>query len=358
MTKFDKMLKELSRNVEIPKEYNQKVDEVLNSLPEKEITHRVNKRVIYKRGFVIACCLICLICILKLDTLEANANIFESFRLTIMDILHINQEEDPEEIGVESKKTHEESKPDLMLELQETVIDTHNIYMLIKITAPANIAFDKEIAFDYFGFCEGENYNTNNLIGGATDCYLLETMKDKPNIASYVVSITTDQELEADSRATMFVKDLERNPFSDDPEMLVEGIWSISFSVEQTVKENLVITGTPDMTYPFVDTTASLESIELTPLGITIVSDVSNFPFEDLGISDTTIAVKLKMIDGSELLVMTHDPDDVLMIESGSNEYDQEGGKSYLKNVYAFREMVDINKVVGIYIEDLFVPAQ
>lgn len=358
MKEFDKMLKELSRNVEIPKEYNERIDDVLNSLPEKE-TKEKNRRGVRRGGLAIAFCIICIICFLKIDTLEAaNVKFFETFKLTIMDIFHIGQEEAPEDIGVESNKTHAESKPDLMLELQETVIDSHNIYLLVKITAPTNIEFSEDIAFDYFGFCQGENYNSNTLIGGAKDCYLLETMKEKPNVATYVVCITTDEDLVEDSKVTMFTKDLERNPFSDNPEMLVEGLWSVTFTVTQTVKENIMIEGSPDMTYPFVDTTASLVSIELTPLGLTVISDVSSFPFEDLGISDTTIAMKLKMIDGSEQLVMTHDPEDVLIIESGSREYNEEDGKSYQKDLFVFQEMVDINKVVGIYIEDLFVPAQ
>lgn len=358
MKQFDKMIRELSRNVEIPPEYNKRIDDVLNSLPEKEIPAKANKRVYIKRGLAVAFCLICLICVLKIDTLEANANIFETFKLTIMDIFHIGEEEKPENIGVESNTTQIESKPDLMLELRETVIDTHNIYLLVKITAPSNIELDEDIAFDYFAFCEGDNYNTDNLLSGATDCYLLEAMKEKPNVATYVVTLTTDKELAEDSKVTVSFKDLERNPFSDNPEMLVEGMWSISFTATPTVKEDIVIEGNADMTFPFLNTTAVLEQIELTPLGITVLADVSNVPHDDLGISDTTIEIRLVMMDGSEQLVMTHNFDDVLIIDSGSREYSEENGKEYQKDTYAFSEMIDINKVVGIYIEDLYVPAQ
>lgn len=38
MTDSDKKMKELSRNMKIPKGYSQKIDDVLRSLPEKEGT--------------------------------------------------------------------------------------------------------------------------------------------------------------------------------------------------------------------------------------------------------------------------------------------------------------------------------
>lgn len=358
MKQFDRMLKELSRKVEIPKEYNQRIDEILNSLPEKTISPKAGKRKVYRKWVAIAFSLIFLVCLLKLNPNEASANIFEQFQLTIMNILNMSQKEDPEAAGVGSRKDQTDSKPDLLLELQETVIDKHSIYLLVKIIAPTDIAFTDDIAFDYFGFCEGENYNTKNLIGGVRDCYLLETRKDKPNVATYVVCITSDEELKEDSMVTMFAKDLTRAPFSDEPELLVEGIWSISFSVAPTVRENITVEGTTDMTFPFLNTTASLDHIELTPLELTVVSDVSKFPYDDLGISDTTIAVTLKMLDGSEQLVMTHNLDDPLIIETGSRECSRTDGKTYLKDTYSFREIVDINKVAGIYIEDLYIPAQ
>ena len=41
--------------------------------------------------------------------------------------------------------------------------------------------------FDYFCFCEGDNYNVDQLIGGAISCELLEVNESSPNIATYVV---------------------------------------------------------------------------------------------------------------------------------------------------------------------------
>ncbi len=352
MTEFDKKIKELSRNMKIPEGYSRKVDDVLRSLPEREEVKYKKKRWLNKKKLGFAFCLICFVLLLKINSIEANANIFENFRLTIMDILNIGGEDS----SVKSNKTQIESKPDLLMELQETVIDSHNIYLLVKITAPANIKFSKNIAFDYFAFCSGENYNADDLIGGAKDCYLLETMEEKPNVATYVVTLSSNTDLQEGSYATVCFKDLKVNPFSDDSEMLVEGMWSINFPLEMTVRDNIVIEGSADMMYPFVNTTAVLERVELTPLGIAICSDVSRFPYEKLGLSDTTIAVKLRMLDGSEQMIMTHDPEDDLIIDSGSKEYCEEDGKSYQKDTYSFREALDINKVVGIYIEDLFIP--
>lgn len=352
MTEFDKKMRELSRNMKIPEGYSQKIDGVLQSLPEKKVSPYKKKHWLNRKKIGFAFCLICFILLVGFNSIEVNADIFESFRLTIMDIFHIGETEN----SVESNKMQIESKPDLMMELQETVIDSHNIYLLVKITAPASIEFSKDIAFDYIAFCNGGNYNTDNLIGGATDCYLLETMEGKPNIATYVVTLTSNMDLQEGKDVTVCLKDLEQNPFSDNSKMLVEGMWSIQFPLEMTVRDDIVIEGNADMKYPFVDTMAVLKRVELTPLGITIYSDVSDFPYEELGLSDTTIALTLKMLDGSEQMVMSHNPEDELVIDSGSIEYEKEEEKSYQIDTYSFREVLDINKVVGICIEDLYIP--
>ena len=99
-------------------------------------------------------------------------------------------------------------------------------------------------------------------------------------------------------------------------------MWSITFVSEITVKESIQIEGNSDMVFPFVNTTATVEDIEITPLGMTLVSDVSRVPFEDLGISDTTIAIRLKMIDGSEIDIMPSNPEKEWIVESGSIDID------------------------------------
>ena len=135
-------------------------------------------------------------------------------------------------------------------------------------------------------------------------------------------------------------------------------MWSITFVSEITVKESIQIEGNSDMVFPFVNTTATVEDIEITPLGMTLVSDVSRVPFEDLGISDTTIAIRLKMIDGSEIDIMPSNPEKEWIVESGSIEYDQRDEKSFQKDIYSFKEAIDIAKVVGVYIQDLYVPVE
>ena len=73
---------------------------------------------------------------------------------------------------------------------------------------------------------------------------------------------------------------------------------------------------------------------------MTLVSDVSRVPFEDLGISDTTIAIRLKMIDGSEIDIMPSNPEKEWIVESGSIEYDQRDEKSFQKDIYSFKEAI------------------
>lgn len=354
MTNFDKKIRELSRNVDIPKGYDKRIEDILQKIPETEEHYSGRKHWLNKKKLSVAFCLICIVSVLGMGAIEANANIFETFKLTIMDILNIGEED--KELGVESKKEQIESKLDLMLEMQEAVIDDQGVYLLVKITAPAGITFNEEVSFDYFAFCEGENYNADKLIGGGRDCHLLETMEEKPNVATYVVNLAADMRDLEGKYVTAYFKDLTLDPNGENPQLLVEGMWSVTFLSDITVKEKIEIEGKPDMEFSFVDTTATVENIELTPLGLTILSDVSRFPFEDLGISDTSIAVRLKLIDGSEIHIMPHDPEEEWIVDSGSTEYSEENGKSFQKDVYLFTSAIDITKVVGVYIQDLYVP--
>lgn len=356
MTDFDRKIRELSRNVNIPKGYDDRIEDVLQKIPKAQEEYTKKNRWMHKRKLAIAFCLICILSVLGGVVMEANANIFDTFKLTIMDILNIGAED--EKLGVESKNEQIQSKPDLFLELQEVVTDNQGTYLLIKITAPTDITFSKKISFDYFAFCEGENYNADKLIGGGRDCYLLETMEGKPNVATYIVNLTANMEEFEGKKLTAYFKDLTLDPNGEDPQLLVEGMWSITFVSELTVKESIQIEGNSDMVFPFVNTTATVENIEVTPLGMTLVSDVSKFPFEDLGISDTTIAIRLKMIDGSEIDIMPSNPDKKWIVENGSIEYIQTDGKSFQKDIYSFREAVDIAKLIGIYIQDLYVPVE
>lgn len=353
MKKFDKMMKQLSREINVPESYNKKVDKVLHSVMEKE--EKDGKRKMDKWVFRLAACLIGVICLLSVSAFDVHADIFSFFKQTIMDFLGRNVQDDIGEMGVESNEIYVAGKPDLMLELQETVIDSHSIYLLVRITAPSDIEFSEKISFDYFCFCKGQNYNNSQLLSGTKSCELLEVSEERTNIATYVVSMVFDEELEEGSEVTACFKDLELEPYSDKPQMLVEGMWSVTFPLERTVTDSITIQGTSDMTFSYHDTTAVLKEMELTPLGMVVLSDISEFPEDELGTSDTTIAIRLKMIDGSEQTIVSHNPKEEGYVQGGSSSFSEENGRTYQKDTLEFTNMVNISKISGVYIEDLYV---
>lgn len=355
MKKFDKKIKKLFKKIEVPASYDEKVDKILLDIMKKEsvLEKRRNSRPLLR----LAVLLLCIFCAVSLYTIDAKANIFAVFKETIMDFLgRGSSEDDMEELGVESEKQSVESRPDLMMELQESVIDSHSIYLLVKMTAPPDIRFEEDVLFDYFCFCKGSNYNVDQLLGGSISCELLEVSQDRPNIATYVVSLVFDEVLEEGSEVTVCFQNLTKDPYSDNPELLIEGVWSLTFYYHPTVTDHIEIECTPDMVFPFLNTTAELLNLELTPFGILVYADVSNFPSDELGVSDTNIAIRLKMIDGSELTVVPHDPEEQGYIQGGSISFSNEGDKTFEQVNLEFTNMINIGKVVGVYIEDLYVP--
>lgn len=356
MNKFDKKIRKLSKDIEVPASYDEKVDKVLLDIMKKDeaiLEKRENRRLLPR----LAVCLLCIFCVISLYTIDVHADIFSFFKETIMDFLgRGNSAEDISDMGVESEKMSVGSKPDLMMELQEKVIDSHSIYLLVKITAPSNIRFEENILFDYFCFCKGKNYNMDQLLGGSLSCELLEVSEDHPNIATYVVSKVFDEVLEEGCEVTVFFKDLTRDPYSSSPELLIEGLWSLTFYYYPTVTDHVELEGGPDMVFPYINTTAELMRLELSPFGILVYADVSNFPSDELGISDTNIAVRLKMIDGSELTVVSHDPEEAGFVQGGSISFSEDGEKTYQQVNLEFNSMINVGKVMGVYIEDLYVP--
>lgn len=328
MKKFDRKMKKLFKNIEVPASYDEKVDKLLLDIMKKEPI--LKKRKSSRPMLRLAVCLLCILCAVSLYTIDAKANIFSVFKETIMDFLgRGNSEEEIEDMGVESEKQSVESKPDLMMELQESVIDSHSFYLLVKMTASSGIRFEENVLFDYFCFCKGTNYNVNGLIGGARSCELLEVYEDRPNVATYIVSLVFDEDLEEGCEVTACFRDLTKDPYSSNPELLLEGVWSFTFYNYPTVTDHIEIEGTPDMTFPYINTTAEVKGIELTPFGLVVRADVSNFPRDELGLSDTTIAVRLKMIDGSVLTVVSHDPEEESYVQSGMSSFSDEGDKTY-----------------------------
>lgn len=358
MNRFDRKIRKLIKKIEVPESYDEKVDKVLleimkkgEPVPQKEKSRRLLPR--------LAVCLLCILCVLSLYTINAEANFFTLFKETIMDFLgRGNSAEDMTGMGVGSEKLSVGSRPDLMMELQETVIDSHSIYVLVKITAPPDIRFDENTLFDYFCFCKGSNYSVNQLLGGSRSCELLEVNAEHPNMATYVVGLVFDEILEEGSEVTVCFENLTRNPYSSSPELLMEGVWSLSFYYHPTVTDHIELEGMPDMTFPFLNTAAKLIRLELSPFGILVYADVSGFPRDELGLADTDIAIRLKMIDGTELTVVSREPGKQGYVQGGSISFTDEGEKTYEQMNLEFTSMVNISKVAGIYIEDLYIPVK
>lgn len=353
MTGFDRKIKESAKKFKVPESYHQRVDEVLESIKEGKEPSPIKKYSLRFAGTLLFLCCFLTACLFFLDTGEVEAGFFGTFKQTILSFLGIGNETTT---GIDSHKEMALSQSDLLIELQETVADSQNIYLMIKITAPAYVEFNENITFDYFGFCRGANYNTADLLSGATSCRLLEVLEGKKNIATYVMDISTDTSLEEGAEVTAFFKDLMLDPYGDSPQMLVEGLWSIPFTVSYTVSDKIELDGAQDMTYTFLNTTAAISKLTLTPLGITIDSDVSNVPSEDLGILDTNISIRLKMIDGSEKTVLSHDTEESTIMSGGSGYIYEKEGRTYLQYTCQFKETVDTNQVLGICIEDYYMP--
>lgn len=355
MMEFDKKIKELSKEFQVPEEYHKKVDGILETIQEESMPVPKGRISIKLAGIVVLLCLFMVGCFCFSGTEVAEASPFESFKQTIMDFLGMGEEES-HEIGVESDQEDAVSKPDLMIELQEKVMDKHNIYLVIKITVPSDVEFNENITFDYFGFCKGTNYNTSDLLSGSRGCRLLEVLDGRKNVATYVVDISTDQKIKEGEELTAFFKDLSLNPQGDTSQILVEGMWSVSFTSSYTVSEDITVKGTDDMVYSFLDTTAAVTKLKLSPLGLTLISDVSNVPYEKWNTSDTRLTIRMKMIDGSERTVESPRSEEETLSSGGSITIFQKKGKLYSKQISQFAKTIDTSRVLGVYIENCYVP--
>ena len=285
---------------------------------------------------------------------SSEASFWGHFTQKIRDFFGITKEEAVEK-GIESSDNKAVSKPDLMLEMYEQVMDERNVYLIVKITAPTEVEFSEDIGFSYFAFSKGDNYNAEQLIGGSTDCKLQQTLDDKKNVATYVLSLSATEDLKENEKITVTCKDLAKNPFGDSPEVLVEGMWSLTFPVSFTVKDKVSIKGTEEMTYPFVGTNAKVQKVKMTPLGLTIISDISEAPTDELGVLDTSVSVKLKMLDGTEKVVASHDLEEKTIVNGGGTNFDMKKKTTIMTNSYEFAKKIAVNEVLGVYIEDLYI---
>lgn len=354
MAKIDREIKKLSKEFQVPDSYHEKVDEILESIRENDMPVPRKRVPLRVAGIVAACCIV-LICYLCFSgPMVAEAGVFEIFKQTILDFLGMGEEES-QQMGIESSRENGVGRADLLIELQEKVMDSQSIYMLIKITAPPDVELSKEVTFDYFGFCEGSNYNADNVVPGARSCTLLELLEGKKNIATYVLTISTDQQVEEGKEVTAFFKDLMLDPYGENRKLLVEGMWSVSFVSEYTVSDDAAVQQTGDTVYSYMGTTATVKDVKLLPLGLTLVSDVSNVPVDELHTAHETVTIQLEMADGSVKNVANTDYIDVITKESSFAEY-EEDGKRFEEMVCQFREAIDTSQVTGIYIEDAYVP--
>jgi len=352
----DKKIKRIFKELKVPVSYEERVDDLLASLNTGTVQEE--KPAPKKRGkyiLRIAICLLCICITFFAMALHSKAAFWEEFKKTLMNFFGFDTEQEADETGVNSVSMYVEGKKDLFVELQEAVVDAHNIYLLVKITAPADITFTEKIGFDYFGFCEGENYDVNRLLSGSRDCRLLEVMDELPNMGLYVVSMCFDQELPEGTPVTCFLKNLTADPYGEEPELLVEGMWSLTFPFERTVVDSVMIEGGPEAAFPYIDGTAIVESVAITPTGMVLLLDVSDITSELMNVSDTTVAIKFLLIDGSEKIIVSHASDESF-IQGGSISYDTEGATQ--QQNLEFEEVLNIGEVVGVYIEDVYLPVE
>lgn len=355
MTGFDRSIRKMAKKFQPPGSYCQKVDDLLDQIGEDRVP--VPKRRPFAKAalLMMAVCLMTSCFFLLSDTKPAEASILESFKQTILDFLGIDETE-AEQTGIGSEKKAAVSKPDLLMELGEVVMDTQSIYAVVKITAPPGMEFKPGMTFDYFGFCEGTNYNAPGLVPGATECTLLDVLPGKKNVGLFVASIGTTSQLAEGTEAVIFFKDLISGPYTDTPDVLVEGMWSLPFTASLTSSKKLVVKGTKSMKFPFAGKKATVKKLRLEPLGLTLVSDVTGTSLETLYTTDTRFPVRLKMIDGSELLLDSPDPEAQTLVKSSSVKPYEKKGRLYQKYVWQFGKALDIDRVLGIYLADYYIP--
>ena len=126
--------------------------------------------------------------------------------------------------------------------------------------------------------------------------------------------------------------------------------------VEPTVTEEIVIKGTPEMTYSFLDTPAKVQKLHLTPLGLTLVADISEVDAELLGFADLSTEIRLKMIDNSERVVSSHDSEVYTITGSSSYYFENTDDQILLTGTYQFGTPISVAQVSGVYLEDYYLP--
>lgn len=355
MKNFDKKIKKSAKTFHVPETYHEKVDEILKTIQEDSVPVPKRKPFVKPIIVIAVVCLIITGCLNFSHSIVAEAGFLETFKQTILDFFGIG-EEDAAKMGIESEQEESVSKPDLLIELQEVVMDTQNIFAVVKITAPPDLELNDNMTFDYYGFCEGTNFNNPGLIPGVKDCTLLEHLNGKKNVATFVISISTTSQVEEEKDVTVFFKDLIAGPYENTPDVLVEGMWSLSFTSQYADTESIKVQGTEDTTYSLLNTTVAIKEIELMPLGMNMLMDMSNIPVDVLNVSDTSLTIRFQMMDGSEIIVESPNAEWDEMLTSGSSiEQFEEGDKVLRKYVCQFKKAIDVDKVLGVSVKDCYV---
>ena len=340
----------MKRNFPIPESYHKKVDDILTQIKQENTPAKPKHTT---RKVLVAILFFCLVLtgiFTFSKTGTAKNGFFDSFKSSILSFLGMD-EDTGKDLGIKPQKENQKSKPDLMIELKEVVMNEQNLCAVVKITAPASISFTKDMTFDYYGFCEGENYNPSSMVSGAKECTLLEVSESHPNIATYVIRMAADEPVQEGRNVTVFFKDLIPNP-KQNPEILVEGMWSLSFISSYTKEKSLTIQGNETTTYPLLGIPVTVQKIKLTPLGMTMITDVTSIPVDTLNTSDTRITIRLKMLDGSEKVVETPDANAKMLVSGSSIFQYEKKGKTYRKYTAQFERAVNPSRVLGFIIEN------
>ena len=360
MDQIDKKMKKLSDEFKTPSGYEDNIKNTLNSLPQtKEKDESKNTRKTFWTGVLVGTAVILLILAITPGNVISEAHIFERFYRSMQEFLGFGNDtsETSENSSADvTEKEHKRASADLGIELIEHIMDENSVYLLVKVSAPTEISFSDDIGFSYFGVCKGENYNSDSVLPGVKDCKLFEVSQDHPNVATYMLNVSTSETLEDGEDLCVFFRDLSRDPVADEPEVLVEGLWHISFAASFTIHDKIEIDGNSDMKFSFLDKSAFVNNISLSPVKLQLKIDVSEVPYDSLGISDTRLEGKLVTTEG-DILISTRGEDDTPIVSSGSIDVsDIEEENTYLTYTFEFEKKVDINKILGIYIEDLFIP--
>ena len=361
MDELDIRIKDLSKTLRIPDGFDERIETMLDALPPRSEdatkkrnqtrTHERNRfRILYAAA---ACFLVLCIGTVIIGNTEAGAKFFQIIGQKISEFFGANPDEDT---GVGTKQVNKITRGDITIRMQEFTMDNNTVYLNLLVSAPKEVTFTDKVEFDYFGICRGKTYDPEQLLGGARSMKYLGMVTGKENTAQYILNLSTDEVIKDGDPLVVFFDNLTLDPNSDAPQALVEGHWELPFTAEGTVPAETAVPVKEETTYPILGKTATVKDIDVSPLGITIVSDMSEFSEDELGVSDTRIEAVLHMEDGSEYVLSTRRDDISTDVESGSVATENKGDKLYLTYTFSFEKPVKTADMRSLTIEGMEVP--